>query len=374
MNILNKISKKFSFVAIALFVATLVALTGSVSARTQYSPNGNGTSATPVLNEFYDVPNGIGDEADFVKVKPKAADNGAYVDTLNDACKDGSTYNVRTYIHNGASPNYNNDGAGSAVAHDVTVALKAELSAKKSKFKFESTIAASNMAGDTNTAYLNCGNKTVKLSLVASSVQVYSKNIGFTDKSDSTINGAPFKVGSRVANSGDQWACWNDRIIVFYEVKVEEVPVVVPTDAICKLEDGGFVVIDNKKRTVSGTIKAQLTNATVLEYKIEWGDGAVSNKQSDTHSYAEYNKQYTIQAYIKVRLNNGDVKWVDGPSCMTKVEFREGKPPVVVTPPKETPTKLIDTGAGSTFAIFAAVSMIGAVLHRIYTARKATQL
>ena len=42
-----------------------------------------------------------------------------------------------------------------------------------------------------------------------------------------------------------------------------------------------------------------------------------------------------------------------------------------VTPP--TVTTLVKAGPASTFSIFAIVSIIGAVLHRMYTSRKATQ-
>lgn len=372
MNILTKMTSKAAFLAIALFAAVLVTVSGSASARTPYNSNGTATSTTPVLNEFYNVPNGIGDEADFVRIKPKAGTNADYVDTLNAACNTGDSYNVRTYLHNGASPDFNDNGSGSAVAHNVMVQLKAELGSAQSKFKFASTVTSSNMAGATDTAYLNCGSKTVKLSLVANSVQTYSKSLGFQGESDSAVNGAPFKVGSRVHGSGDQWACWDDRITVYYEVKVEEVPVVIPSDAICKLEDGQFIVVDNKKRTVSGTIVPELTNATVLEYKIEWGDGSVTNNQSGTHTYAK-DGNYHIQASMLVRLNGTNVqgenpRWVDGPSCATTVEFKPGKPPVVVVP--STPTTLVHTGAANTFGIFAAVTAIGAVLHRLYTARK----
>lgn len=379
MNTLNKMTSKFTFVAIAMFVATMVALGGTASARTAYNPaGGNNGQSTPVFNDFYNVPDGVGDEADFVRVKPKAAGNGSYIDTLNSACNIGDTYNVRTYVHNGANPNLNGNGSGSAVAHNVKVALQAELGTAKTKFRFASTVTASNAASVSDTGYLNCNGKTVKLSLVERSVQTYSKAIGFKGESDSVVNGAPFKVGSQAHGSGDQWGCWDDRIIVVYEVKVEEVPVVIPTDAICKIENGGFVVIDNKKRTVSGTIKPQLTNATVTKYTINWGDGAVTNNQSGTHSYATDGK-FTIAATMEVRLNDGTVKTVGGSACMTTVEFKPGQPPVVVVPPTTTVvpptvTKLVSTGPASIFSIFAATSLVGAVMHRIYTARKATQL
>jgi len=159
------------------------------------------------------------------------------------------------------------------------------------------------------------------------------------------------------------------------KVVVHKKPVVIPTDAICTIENGGFAIIDNKKRTVSGTIKPQLTNATVTGYLIDWGDGTQTKNQSGTHSYAADGK-FTIQATLTVRLNDGTTKTVNGPNCVTTVEFKKDKPPVVV-PPTTTPptvTKLVSTGPASMFSIFAVTSILGAVLHRAYLARKATQL
>lgn len=370
MNIFNKIVSKFSFLAIALFASTFMLVGGTASARTQWIGPSTAAPSTPTFNEYYDVPN-IGDEADFVRVKPKAAENSAYVDTLNDVCSTGSSFNVRTYIHNGANPDLNDNGNGSAVAKNVKVALQAELGAAKSKFKFTSSISASNAAGKTDSGYLNCNGKTVKLSLVQNSVQVYSKTYGFKGEPDSRVNGAPFAVGSQAQGTGIQWGCWEDRITVVYEVKVEEVPVVIPSDAICKIEGNKPVVVDSKKRTISIKIVPQLTNATVIGYRIDWGDGSAdSTKQSDTHSYANDGK-YTIQATLTVRLNDGRIKEVNE-GCVTSVEFKEGKPPVVppVTPPT-TVTTLPNTGPANIFGIFAATSMVGAVLHRMYTARRA---
>jgi hypothetical protein len=371
-TLLQKIVNRVSVAAVGIFVATMVALGASASAaQIPYNPNGNSDApSTPAFNIYTGVPSGTGDESDFVRVKPKAGGNGDYVDTLNSSCNIGDSFNVRTYIHNGATDKLNDNGNGSAVAHNVYAQLKAELGNPNTKFKFESTVNATNAASKTDTGYLNCNGKTVKLSLVHNSVQTYSKPIGFFNEDDSLVNGNPFKIGSRAHASGDQWGCWDDRIIITYEVKIEEVPVVVPSNAICKLENGAFVVVDQDKRTVKGRIKPELTNATVSSYKIDWGDGTSSNKQSDTHTYAK-DGQYNIQASFVAQLRDGP-KTITGSDCKTVVKFEAGKPPVVVTT-TPTPTKLTSTGPASTFSIFAVTSIIGAVLHRMYTARKATQ-
>lgn len=375
MKDFKKIMNKFAISLALLLVASVIGLGGTVEARTKYNPNGTATSATPVFNEFYDVPNGVGDEADFVRVKPKAGGNGDYVSTLNDACNVGSSFNVRTYVHNGADPSQNKNGSGSAVAHNVVVRMTAPLNKAQKNFTFNSTISASNAASVSDSALLNCNGNTVKLSLVPSSVQTYSKPIGFKTVPDSAVNGS-LKIGSQSQGSGDVWACWDDRVIVTFEVIVEKVPVVPPVStAVCKLDNGAFVVTDDRKVTVK--VNATVKNATVVGYQINWGDGsAVSNKQTDTHQYpTDKDGTYDIQARVKVKLADGSEKWVDGVDCAKTVKFTSNQPPVVppVTPTVVVPPsgQLPDTGM-NVFGIFATVSMIGAFLHKAYKARKAT--
>ncbi len=365
---------KNTVLALAVTTVSMAAMTGRVAAGVPYGANGTTTSATPIFNNFYDVPNAVGNEADFVRVKPKAGGNADYVDTLNSACNNGDSYNVRTYVHNSASPDYNNNGSGSAVAHNVVVAMTAQLGSG-STFRFGSTISASNAGSVNDSGFLKCGDKTVKLTLVPGTVQTYSKPIGFQTVADSSVNGS-LKVGSRAQGSGDQWACWEDRIIVVYEVKVEEVKTPPPTpvsEAICKVADGDIVASDN--RTIKVTAKGETTNATVIGYEINWGDGSkVSTKQTDTHTYAK-DGSYTIKVRVQVKMADGTTKWVDGGSCTRQVTFKPGEKPEIpvtpttpTTPSQPTPTRLVNTGPGNLFGIFTVVSVLGAILHRRFAA------
>lgn len=375
MKTINKFLSRLATTIVVLVAVSAIGFSGTAQARIQYSPNGNGTSATPVFNQFYNVPNGVGDEADFVRVKPKAGGNGDYVNSLNDACNVGSSFNVRTYVHNGADPSLNGNGSGSAVARNVVLRQTAPLNKAQNSFKFDSTITANNAATVSDSATLNCNGKTVKLSLVANSVQTYSKSLGFQGAPDNSVNGT-LKLGSQVQGSGDVWACWDDRVIVVYEVKVETVP---PTpvvgDGVCKVND--IVVLNQDKRNVRATVNGVTTGqgASIVGYEINWGDGsAVSSKQTDTHTYTK-DGTYKIVGRVQVKLADGTTKWVTSVDCTRTVKFEAGKPPVVppVTPPTTT-TTLPDTGAGSIFGIFAGVSAASAGAYQIVMRRRAARI
>ncbi len=227
MNYATNFKRTLALAAASVMLVT-VGMSGTASAAVQYDPNGTPTTKTPVFNQFYGVPNGVGNEADFVRVKTKAGTNADYANNINGACAADEVYTVRTYVHNGADPAYNTAENASAVTRDAVVAMTAPLNALQNQFEFKSTISASNAAKVTDNGFLTCANgKKVKLSLVPSSVQTYSKPLGFQGAADSSVNGS-LKIGSRVQGSGDVFACWDDRVIVSYDVKVvvpkEEVP------------------------------------------------------------------------------------------------------------------------------------------------------
>lgn len=231
MNYATNFKRTLALAAASVMLVT-AGLSGTVSAAVQYDPNGTPTSKTPVFNQFYGVPNGVGNEADFVRVKTKAGTNADYANNINGACAADEVYTVRTYVHNGADPAYNTAEGASAVAHDVVVAMTAPLNTPKSQFEFKSTISSSNAAKVSDNGFLTCANgKQVKLNLVPSSVQTYSKPLGFKTVEDSSVNGS-LKIASRTQGSGDVFACWDDRVIVTYDVKVvepkEEVPPTTP--------------------------------------------------------------------------------------------------------------------------------------------------
>ncbi len=361
MKLLNYLTKGFAAIVISLFASVL--MSGVVYAI-PYAGDTTPPAASPAFNVYTGVPS-EGNEADFFRGKVEG-DTNASVTDVKSTCETGKRFTLRVYVHNGASQDLNGNGTGPSVAKNSKVAVNLNNSGAKSAFAPQATISASNAATVNDGMTITCTDgKTVELGYVAGTAKQFTRT-GSKALSD-TIVTTGAAVGTDTPN-GDVWGCWEQRVYVTLTVEVKEKPVVIPSDAVCKLENGAFVVTDDKKRTVKGTVKVDLTNATVVSYLINWGDGSSSTKQSDEHTYAKDGK-YTIQASVVVRLNDGTTKTVNGANCETVVEFKEGKPPVVVPP--TTVTTLPKTGPASIFSIFAATSIIGAVLHRMYSARKA---
>jgi hypothetical protein len=359
MNIKQLLSKT----VITVFAAMILAVPafGKADAAIVYDPNGNITQDTPVFNEFVGVPFGVGDESDFVRVKPQAGTNADFTSTLNAACNTGDAFTVRTYIHNGATPTQNLNGTGPAVAHNVQVALRAPLDTDGTSFPFRSTVTANNAATVADNGVLDCGTKKVTLSLVPNSVKTYSLLLGFQGAPDSAVNSS-IKVGSRVQGSGDQWGCWDDRILVVYDVMVQEVKEQpLPSLGDCKLVD---IQTTNGTRNVTATVTGETTNATIIGYKIDWGDGTpASDKQTDTHTYAK-DGTFTITTSVLVRFADGTTALKSAPACTKQVTFKVNQPPQVLPPPPVTPVPpvLPNTGPGTILATFLGMSSLGTLL------------
>jgi chitodextrinase len=82
-------------------------------------------------------------------------------------------------------------------------------------------------------------------------------------------------------------------------------------------------ITDAKKRTVSASVTGTATNTTISAYKLDFGDKTVVNKQSATHTYANYGK-YTITAHVTGKVGTV-TKTVTSAACAKVVEFK--KPP-----------------------------------------------
>ncbi len=352
MKIMTNFKKALLALPIALFaLVALFLFNANATARTQYQDGGTGTTKTPVFNEFYDVP-GVGDEADFVRVKTKAGSVDSYKDVLTDACAPGSVFTVRTYVHNGADPDYNT-GAGEAIARNTVVAMNVNaFNSVKKDFVFTSKITASNAASMTDTATLKCGNGVV-MKLVPSSVQTYSKPLGFKTVSDNAVNGT-LKIGSRTQGSGDVYACWDDRVIVVYDVVIEKAPELAP--AVCEALEA--VVLGSKQVRVTD-VKYTENDATVNNIVLNYGDG-----KSDTVTKAQLPKvhtydnagDYTMTATLNTTFD-GQNKQVTSDNCKKKITVTEEKVPfyacesfnLSMNKRKATVTFTVTSGNGASF-------------------------
>lgn len=320
MSISNTFKSFFVFAILAVF-AFLGAQHVS-AAQIDYNNPNNRPIQNPVFNTYTNVPAGVGNEADFVKLRasngdptvPAATNN--FIDPVNDDCKVGDKFDVRTYVHNGANAEYNNNGNGSAVAKNVTVRMQAPLGVTEDNFTFTSSISASNAATVTDAGRLNCG-QDVRLKLVPQTVKVYSKFYGWKTASDSAVNGS-LTIGSRAFGSGTVLGCWEDRVVVVYAVEVVKKPTPPPSKATC--DALALTVLDNRR--VRARVVASTQNATILGYQINWGDNNTSNSQVAEHTYAAAG-EYIIVGRVQVRYADGRVEWVTSDACKDKLTFKD---------------------------------------------------
>ena len=119
-------------------------------------------------------------------------------------------------------------------------------------------------------------------------------------------------------------------------------------------------------------------NVTVTEFKpssanravfkhavLNWGDNSAAvttaNAVGQKHQYAA-DGTYTVKATAVFTVDGKEVSNTNA-NCSKVVTFVAEKPPVV-TPP-ETPEVLVNTGAGSILGLFAAITVAGALAHRL---------
>ncbi len=330
-NIKSLISKGLLaglFSAVALFGLTNTAQ----AAQIDYSNPGNLPSIeTPVFNTYTNVPNGVANEADFVRIRPSTGDpidngtNGAknmlYTNKLAVPCAVGAKYDVRTYIHNGADDDFNANGTGSAVAHGVKLAMSAPLGQSSTTFKFSSTVSASNAASVSDDATLLCDNN-VELKLIPQTVKIYSKSLGYNTLPNSAVNGTT-SIGSNVLGSGDVWGCWDSRVIVVYAVEV-----VAAKEPVKKCDSLTSVAIADRKYRFTVNATAQ-NGATISEYQFNFGDGKTATSTTNTieHEYTAAGN-YTVTASVKFMVN-GQSYVVTGDNCVKQVTIeKEPETPV----------------------------------------------
>ncbi|HSX46500.1 MAG TPA: hypothetical protein VLF87_00720 [Patescibacteria group bacterium] len=375
----------------------------------QYSNNGDFfTSHTPVFNNICGDPTPInstegpvpiGNESDFVRIRPDTSgdvtsnkNNPALRNSLTTACKTGDKFDVWTYIHNDAVSQDNNNGTGSAVAKDVKLAMTAPIGQNNDNpYTFKSTISASNATPSSvsDTAFMTCNGKKVKLTLVTNTVK-YTTNVAspsFAGLPDSAVNGVT-SLGNPVFGSGMVWGCWNYRIVVVYQVTVQEVPEQQSLGE-CKVAD--FSVDFKSRKVTVNSITPSLTNATVVGHKVNWGDGSAeftdqnANFTAQSHTYAK-DGTYNVVTSVHVKFADGHMEWKTSSDCARsftfapnqenctvpgKESFPKNSPECKETPSSPpTPTSLPNTGAGNIAGIFGAVTVAGALIHRFVLSRK----
>ncbi len=397
-NYFNKAISAGLSLMVASATVLIVGFTGNASALAcyQYNPNGFTTSTTPVFNNICGISGSggtlssnqgsypLGDESNFVRIRqntsgsPLGANNPPLSDSLTSACTAGEKFDIWTYIHNDAESQFNDNGSGSAVAHDVKLATTAPVNTTGNNFTFGSTVSASNAASASDTTSLNCDGQPVELTLVPQSV-TYNNDLSqttFGSLPDSVVNGATPIGSPNAMSTGTQWGCWNYRVVVVYQVTVQPQPVVQTPTYMCT--DLGLTAEDNRTVKISNFTTTQTNGASFTNAVIDWGDHTTVTSASpvgQTHQYSA-NGTYTVTATAHFNVNGQD-KTAGGLACAQNVTFTSTGPPVVTpptttttTPPAATPTALVNTGPGSIVGLFAATAVGGTAFYRRLLARR----
>lgn len=357
-NLLKKLTQKSVAVLTAAVVAGALIATPTVSAYTgTYTGGGK-----PQFNIYKDV-QGVGDESDFVRIGAKGAAASQFTNS-REVCEGEA--DLWVYIHNGAPEGYNTAAQNySGIAKDT----KLKVQIPSASGNIAGTISASNAASVTDTAKIFCDSSEVSVKYVAGTAEAWTQKAGTMKLNDSVVTtGAP--IGTN-ALDGKVPGCWEFRVWVKLTVKVEkkEVPVEEPSTAVCK-----DITKDVSSRTVRVTVEGKTENATILGYKIDFGDGTVVTEKTASHTYAKDGK-FVITGWINVKYADGTTKWISSDDCKAVVTFKTPEEPeqpeepeTPVTP--EVPTEMPKTGAAGAIAMFTGVSAAGAAAHRYFTSRR----
>lgn len=210
---MKNIVKKGLIAAVAV-VTLMVSTTSVVSAYNQAEYTGKGK---PQFNTYTSA-EGFGNEKDFFRVGPV---NGGGSEFTNEyaLCKGDAQFNV--YVHNGAPEGYNGtNNNGTGVAKNTKLAINLQKNGKETS---KAVISASNAASVSDTAAIKCGEHDVTVKYVVDSAMVYGKGIpgGKQKLNDAVVSGGTL-IGT-YANDGKLAGCWDQRVYVTIQVKVEKV-------------------------------------------------------------------------------------------------------------------------------------------------------
>ncbi len=143
----------------------------------------------------------------------------------------------------------------------------------------------------------------------------------------------------------------------------------VESKGVCKMLD--LVVTNRDKREVKATVTGEVTNATIVGYKIDFGDGFVSTLQSETHQYAK-DGTYVVRGQVQIKLADNTVVNRDANDCVKQVTFKADVPPEIVTPPvvppQQPPAVLPATGPVSVGLVASTVGAISSLSYYLVSA------
>jgi uncharacterized repeat protein (TIGR01451 family) len=321
-------------------------------------------AALPILaiasSAYADAAPGQIEQGDIYRVEDITS-GAAFADNINATCGDTVAYRVR--IHNG----------GPATLTNVKVAATLDQStASTSHGSVVSVTADNNLDGATVTA--NAGVTTAAATAatyISGSTELL--NYSATPGDESVIANLPDGILGSGVNIGSVGPLTPDTEEVQFEAKLSCPAPATPAYACTAL---GITAEDNRTVKVSNFTTTATNGATFTNASIDWGDNSTATTTStpvgQTHQYAA-NGTYTITATANFSVK-GQNQSATSESCAQKVTFSSTTPPTV-TPPTTTtttpaPTTLVNTGAGNTIGLFAAVTAAGTVAYRYFLGRR----
>lgn len=317
---------KIKVLMIAFTAVLLGMLIGYLSTTTSAIPY-QGEDTQPVPNPAFNVYTGVpdeGNEADFFKGKV-AGSTAPSVDNVVSTCETGKRFQLRVYVHNGASDLENGNGNGPSVAKNtkVRVALPTNDS---SEFVPKATISSTNAANVSDTMTITCSDgRVVTLSYVAGTAKQFTVPGGTQSISDSIVTtGAP--IGT-VTPNGDVWGCWDQRVWVTLIVEVTEVPPVLHA-AVC---DALLTTMLSRNQIRVDDVEFTTNDAVIENIVISYGDNTSETVSPNAfplepHTYGNPGT-YTIRAVLNTILD-GKAQEITSPDCVTKftVEPKPNEP------------------------------------------------
>lgn len=276
---------------------------------------------------------------------------------------DGETMSVVVYFHNNAGTSYNLKAQNTAVSIELPSGEAATQSVKAS-------ISASNSNPGTVWSTMDfTASQPFSLEYQPGSARL--SNYVFTSGtalSDNVVNGGTL-VGYDSLN-GVVPGCseYSGYVLIHVKVHYKQVP---KPDYACTLLN---VTADSTTpRKYNATVTPYAVNgATFSTAKFDWGEGTptVTSGTTDTHTYPNADKSYTVVATLT--FNVGDTK----PTAVCSKTITVTSTPPPTTPPASTPpaaTTLPNTGPGSVAAIFGGITAFAGMFHYLWSGRKQNQ-
>ncbi len=309
----NKMTKFKNLILASAFVTLGVLF--ATTTLTSSAPS----DTIPEFNKLTDVVGGVGNEADFVRVR-KTGTEDPFTNLVNDACVDGQEVSIQVYIHNSSNNNANGENFDGPV-----VAQGTRLSLTDGGKTVDGEISATNAASVFDDATITCNGQEVDFDFVSGSAVIKTAVQDYVTLSDDVFTPGGTPIGYAGQN-GKFPACFEYRAWVYAKVviKKKEVPVVKKK----------CVIADVKRLTRTRyeiTANAEVQNATVTSYVFTTKNASgavVDTKTFNTNalSQAYEVEQTTPGTYTVKAVINTDKGVADG-KCETTFKVEEKPKP-----------------------------------------------